>query len=100
MEWKNMKHTIKFIMLTALLLTLAKSYARAELVDMHDGTIYDNATQLSWQKAAGAGGVQTWDKAVAWAASLNAGKGFAGLKGWRLPATDTVCGAASNCTKS
>lgn len=62
--------------------------AQATLVDMHDGTIYDTDTQLSWLKDAGAGGIKTWDEAVAWAAGLNSGDGFAGLKGWRLPTGD------------
>jgi len=60
--------------------------ACAKLVDMRDGTVYDTDTQLSWQKDAAAGGLKTWDEAVAWAASLNEKGGFAHLTGWRLPA--------------
>ncbi|MGC2063169.1 MAG: DUF1566 domain-containing protein, partial [Thermodesulfovibrionales bacterium] len=71
------------------------------LVDMNDGTIYDTDTQLSWLKDAGASGLTDWTQAVAWAASLNAGSGFAGLTGWRLPEPDLVCGNGYyNCTNS
>jgi len=48
-------------------------------VDMNNGTIYDTSTQLSWLKNANTAGTMTWNQAVAWAASLNAGSGFAGL---------------------
>lgn len=74
--------------------------AHAQLVDMHDGTIYDTETQLSWQKDAGAAGKKSWDQAIAWAACLNDGSGFAGLTGWRLPNADAVCGFNDNCTNS
>ena len=67
----------------------------AALVDMHDGTIYDTTTQLSWLKNANqAGTYMTWTQAVAWAASLNSGGGYAGFTNWRLPATaepDATC---------
>jgi hypothetical protein len=70
------------------------------LVDMNDGTIYDTDTQLSWLKNANTAGVlMTWDEAVAWAASLNTGRGFAGLTGWRLPTTtqpDATCSNQDN----
>ena len=83
------------ILLSALIIVLGLSVSvQAELVDMNDGTIYDTATQLSWLKNANTAGMMTWDQAVAWAASLNTGKGFAGLKGWRLPTTtqpDATC---------
>lgn len=71
--------------------------ACAKLVDMRDGTVYDTDTQLSWQKDAAAGGLKTWDEAVAWAASLNEKGGFAHLTGWRLPAADPACGDNSSC---
>ena len=61
--------------------------AQAELKDMNDGTVYDTTTQLSWLKNANTAGLMTWDQAVAWAASLNSGSGYAGLTGWRLPTT-------------
>jgi hypothetical protein len=77
--------------------------AHAALVDMHDGTIYDTDMQLSWLKDAGAGGLRNWEKAVAWAASLNTSGGFAGLTGWRLPVADPTCngnGMGWHCTNS
>jgi len=80
--------------------TTSESPAHSELVDMHDGTIYDIDTQLSWLKDAGAGGEKTYDQAVAWVASLNAGSGFAGLTGWRLPNADPSCGDENECRKS
>ena len=84
------------IVLSALIMVLGLSVpVQAELVDMNDGTIYDTTTQLSWLKNANTAGLpMTWDQAVAWAATLNTGNGFAGLKGWRLPATtqpDATC---------
>ena len=74
---------------------------QAALVDMNnDGTIYDTATQLSWLKNTNTAGTpMTWSQAVAWAASLNTGSGFAGLTGWRLPATtepDATCSLQYN----
>jgi hypothetical protein len=74
--------------------------AHAALVDMHDGTIYDTDARLSWLKDAGAGGEKTWREAAAWAANLNAGDGFAGLTGWRLPKDDPSCGLQGDCTSS
>jgi len=83
------------MLLSALIMVLGLSVpVQAELVDMNDGTIYDTATQLSWLKNANMAGMMTWSQAVAWVATLNTGNGFAGLKGWRLPATtqpDTTC---------
>ena len=84
-----------------LLVMLFGVSAHATLVDMNDGTVYDTDTQLSWLQNANTAGTQmTWDQAVAWAASLNSGSGFAGLTGWRLPNADPVCGANNNCTNS
>ena len=71
--------------------------AHGALVDMGDGTVYDTATQLSWLKNANTAGAMNWTSAVAWAASLNNGGGFAGLTGWRLPTSDTCDG---NCAGS
>ncbi len=80
-----------------VLLGLAVS-SHATLVDMHDGTIYDTDTQLSWLQNANTPGTEmSWEDAVPWAASLNNGGGFAGLTGWRLPITaqpDTSCSAS------
>ena len=85
---------IRFL-LSGLALALGLSVsAHGALVDMGDGTIYDTATQLTWLKNANSAGMMTWSQAVAWAASLNSGSGFAGLKGWRLPVTsqpDATC---------
>jgi hypothetical protein len=89
------------ILLSVLIMVLGLSVSvQATLVDMNDGTIYDTDTQLSWLKNANTAGLMTWDQAVAWAASLNAGSGFAGLTGWRLPNADPNCGSAYNCTTS
>ena len=99
---KGIKGLISLGILMILLLGLSVS-AQATLVDMHDGTIYDTATQLSWLKNTDTAGLMTWDQAVAWAASLNNNGGFAGLTGWRLPNADPTCnggGAGYNCTGS
>jgi len=105
------------ILLSALIMVLGLSVSvQATLEDMNDGTIYDTTTQLSWLKNANTAGMMTWSQAVAWAATLNTGNGFAGLKGWRLPTTtqpDATCldqgtpggsfplqGHGQNCTGS
>ena len=77
-----MKRVGIFLSILVLLVGLTVS-AHATLVDMHDGTIYDTDTQLSWLKDAGAGGVKNWTEAKAWAEGLNVN----GLTGWRLPTT-------------
>jgi hypothetical protein len=75
--------------------------AHGALVDMGDGTIYDTDTQLSWLKNASAAGMKlNWADAITWAASLNAGGGFAGRTGWRLPTSDPACNFVYNCTTS
>ena len=44
--------------------------AKADLVDMGDGTIYDTDTGLSWLRDAGMGGLRTWADANNWADGL------------------------------
>jgi hypothetical protein len=107
------------ILVSVLVMVIGLSVsAHATLVDMNDGTIYDTDTQLSWLKDAkysqtsgyDADGQMTWADANTWAASLNAGSGFAGFTNWRLPTTaqpDTTCSTQSggdsygwNCTNS
>jgi len=63
-------------MCLALVLSLS---AQAMLFDIGDGTVYDTATQLSWLKNANTAGAMTYSQAIAWAASLNIGGGYAGL---------------------
>lgn len=94
-----LKRTILSLSVLLMVIGLAVS-AQAALVDMNDGTIYDTDTQLSWLKNAKMSGLMTWDQAVAWAASLNSGSGFAGLTGWRLPNAVPSCGINYNCTNS
>ena len=76
--------------------------AKATLINMGDGTIYDTDRQLSWLQDANyvrtsgydADGLMTWSQAVTWADSLN----FAGFDNWRLPTTlqpDSTCGTQS-----
>jgi hypothetical protein len=85
------------ILLSVLIIVIGLSVsAHGALIDMHDGTIYDTDTQLSWLKDAGAGGLKTWSYAKAWAKGLN----VAGLTGWRLPAADPACDFTYNCTGS
>lgn len=95
-----MKRMIIFLLSVLIMVTGLTVSVHAALVDMHDGTIYDTDTQLSWLKDAGEGGIKNWTDANTWAASLNAGHGFAGLTGWRLPAADRACGTAYDCTNS
>jgi hypothetical protein len=97
-----MKRIGIFVSILVMVVGLCVS-AYAALVDMGDGTIYDTDKQLSWLKNAGAGGLKNWADANTWAASLNAGSGFAGFTNWRLPAADPTCnggGGGYNCTNS
>jgi hypothetical protein len=72
-------------------------------VDNGDGTVTDNLTGLIWEKKTDDGSVHDWDNVYTWSngdadptdedgtifsdflATLNAGAGFAGANGWRLP---------------
>ncbi|MDH5641907.1 MAG: DUF1566 domain-containing protein [Nitrospira sp.] len=74
--------------------------AKATLINMGDGTIYDTDLQLSWLQDANyaktsgydADGLMSWSQAVAWADTLV----FAGFDNWRLPTTlqpDASCGS-------
>ncbi len=105
-NWK-----LETVFLAVAVFLFAALPAGATLVDMNDGTIYDTDTQLSWLKDANYAmtsgykedAFMSWDMAVAWIASLNAGNGFAGLTGWRLPNADLSCAGNSfayNCTNS
>ena len=90
---------IPVVMVVVLLFGVS---AQAELKDMHDGTIYDTDTQLSWLKNANTAGLMNWDQAVSWAASLNVGSGYAGLTGdCRQPTSRTrlqYSGDSYGCT--
>lgn len=71
-----------FSILSTLIMVIVLSVpARAALVDMGDGTVYDTDLQISWLKDAGMGGKQEWEGAVDWAEELV----FAGFDNWRLP---------------
>ncbi len=93
-----MKRKWMGVFLTVLIMVVGLCVSvQAELVDMGDGTIYDTDAQLSWLKDVNTTKM-TWDQAAAWAAGLNGGGGFAGLTGWRLPASDTC--ENYNCVNS
>lgn len=80
-----MKKLYIFMMTLILILGISVS-GHATLIDMGDGTIYDNDTQLSWLKNANTNGLMTWSAANTWANDLV----FAGFNDWRLPTvTDT-----------
>ena len=80
--------------------------ARATLIDMGDGTIYDTDLQLSWLQNANTNGLMNWSQANTWADNLV----FATFDNWRLPTTlqpDATCSGQSggdsygyNCTGS
>lgn len=99
-----MKRIYTIIMSLMLVLGISVS-GHAALIDMGDGTIYDNDTQLSWLKNANTNGLMTWSVANTWATNLV----FAGFNDWRLPTTlqpDLSCSTQSvnsygnNCTGS
>jgi len=108
-----MKRFYVFLMTLMLVFGISVS-ARATLIDMGDGTIYDDDLQLSWLQDANyartsgydADGRMTWSAANTWADNLV----FAGFDNWRLPTTlqpDASCGSQYggisydyNCTGS
>jgi len=57
--------------------------AKASLINMGDGTIYDTDLHLSWLQNASMNGTMTWGNAVTWADNLV----VAGFDNWRLPTT-------------
>lgn len=75
-----MKRIYTIIMSLMLVLGISVS-GHAALIDMGDGTIYDNDTQLSWLKDANTNGLMNWSAANTWATNLV----FAGFTDWRLP---------------
>ncbi len=93
-----------YIFLTTLMLVFGISVsARATLIDMGDGTIYDDDLQLTWLQDANyartsgydADGKMTWSAANTWADSLV----FATFDNWRLPTTfqpDSSCSSQYN----
>src|SRR3989304_3617277 len=78
-----------YIFLITLMLVFGISVsAHATLIDMGDGTIYDDDLQLSWLQNANTNGWMTWSAANTWADSL----AFAGFENWRLPTAIDVGG--------
>jgi len=85
MEVTEMNRFYIFLMTLMLVFGISVS-ARATLIDMGDGTIYDTDLQLSWLKNANTNGLMNWSAANTWADNLV----FAGFNDWRLPTvTDT-----------
>ncbi len=83
--------------------------AHASLFDRGNGLIYDTDLNLTWLADANAAlgsafddgtdttdGRMSWQSAVDWAASLNAG----GVTGWRLPSTAVPDATCSNPTSA
>ena len=75
-----MKRFYVFLMTLMLVFGLSVS-ARATLIDMGDGTIYDDDLQLSWLQNANTNGLMTYSAANTWADNLV----FATFDNWRLP---------------
>jgi hypothetical protein len=73
--------------------------------DRGDGTVYDSATDLTWEKKTAAAGLHdvnatyTWTNAPTWVAQLNAAN-FAGHNDWRLPSESgcNSCLAGGSCS--
>lgn len=77
------------------------SCAGSRFIDNGNGTVTDNLSSLVWEKKTDDGSIHDWDDSYTWSAappyqetgtvftsflpSLNAGAGFAGSNGWRLP---------------
>ena len=53
-------------------------------VTINEGTVYDEKTGLTWHQD-GTDGRYTWQEALAYVDSLNAGAGYGGCRGWVLP---------------
>jgi len=67
-----------------------ENYGKNDFIDNNDGTIYDEATQLTWMKsdsgseqfnALGLSGALNWEKALLFCENLN----YANSDTWRLP---------------
>ena len=85
-----MKKILSLLLTVVIVFGLTLS-AHATLIDMGNGTIYDNDRNISWLKNANTNGNMDWYSAMAWADSLV----FAGYDNWRLPTTllpDSSCG--------
>ncbi len=57
-----------------------KSYGKNDFVDNHNGTIFDNATKLTWMKSDSKKGMN-WENAIFYCENLN----YAGKTNWKLP---------------
>ncbi|MBI4377526.1 MAG: DUF1566 domain-containing protein [Nitrospinae bacterium] len=75
-----MKMLVTILMVLVMDFRLSVS-AKAEMIDMGDGTLYDTDLKLTWLKDAGMGGLMTWSDAMTWADNLV----YAGFDNWRLP---------------
>lgn len=72
-----------FLVMVGILVLSIFNSASAALVDNGEGLIYDTDRNVTWLNSTGRGYLygMSWQAAVEWAYSLNAG----GLRGWRLP---------------
>src|SRR3972149_10605302 len=76
-----------YIFLITLMLVFGISVSvHATLIDMGDGTIYDDDLQLSWLKNANTNGLMNWSAANTWADNLV----FATFDNWRLPTVTDI----------
>jgi hypothetical protein len=91
----KIRKLFSFLMAGMLVFVFSVS-AQATLINMGDGTIYDDDLQLSWLQNANTNGSMDWFNANTWADNLV----FAGFDNWRLPAADPVCGLNHGCTGS
>ena len=94
-----MKRIFGLLMALVMVFGLSVS-ARATLIDMGDGTIYDDDLQLSWLQNANTNGLMTYSAANTWADNLV----FATFDNWRLPTALNQDGSGPcegyNCTGS
>ncbi|WP_324780888.1 Lcl domain-containing protein [Thiobacillus sedimenti] len=94
---------------TLLVAGLISGAAQAALVDRGGGLIYDTDLDVTWLKDANyaktsgydADGLMTWSEATTWAANLSYFDAVRNVTyaDWRLPTSDTTCGAF-NCSNS
>ena len=80
-----MKRFYIFLMTLMLVFGISAS-GHATLIDMGDGTIYDDDLQLSWLKNANTNGLMNWSAANTWADNLV----FATFDNWRLPTVTDI----------
>jgi len=71
------------VLLWSLIAVVGAQADQNQFNDNNNGTVYDAATDLTWQKD-GHYGPFSWQQSLAYVETLNTGSVFGGCRGWRL----------------